>query len=202
MVVSLLIQFKKRLVTDTIVEAPCPKCNSVGTMRMFVHQKYVTLFFVPFMPNGKEAVASCQNCHAVYDKAVFTDGLKQSYKKIKKLPLLWMYSGLGIIVAILGFAINTGVEESRATARLVLKPEAGHIYDVKLDDKVFTLLKVTAVKGDSVYLVESQFMSEDYSGFNGLHEKPFRNDAHAVPKKQIKEWYDNGVIRKVTENEE
>ena len=202
MVVSLLIQFKKRLVADTVVEAPCPKCHNIGTMRMVIYQKYATLFFIPFMPNGKEAAANCQNCNAVYDKAVFTESLKQSYKKIKKLPSWWMYSGLAFIVAILGLAINTGIQESRTTARLVLKPEAGHIYDVKLEDKVFTLLKVTSVQGDRIYLVENQFIADDYSGFNGLHEKPFRNDAHAVPKKQIKEWYDNGMIRKVTEKED
>jgi len=202
MVVSLLIQLKKRLVADTILDAPCPKCHSTGTMRMVIYQKYATLFFIPFMPNGKEAVTSCQNCHAVYDKAVFTESQKQSYKEIKKLPSWWMYSGLAIIAAILGLAINTGIEESRKTARLVLTPVTGHIYDVKLEDKVFTLLKVTAVKGDSVYLVENQFIADDYSGFSGLHEKPFRNDAHAVPKKQIKEWYDSGVIRNVTTYEE
>ena len=202
MVVSLLIQLKKRLVADTIVDAQCPKCNSIGTMRMVVYQKYATLFFVPFMPNGKEAAANCLNCNAVYDKTFFTESLKQSYKEIKKLPSWWMYSGLAIIAAILGLAINTGIEESHKTARLVLQPAAGHIYDVKLEDKVFTLLKVTAVKGDSVYLVENQFIADDYSGFSGLHEKPFRSDVHAVPKKQIKDWYDSGVIRNVTTNEE
>lgn len=202
MVISLLIQIKKRLVADTIVDAVCPKCNSVRTMRMVVYQKYATLFFIPFMPNGKEAAANCQNCDAVYDKKVFSEELKQSYKKIKKLPSWWMYGGLAFIFAFLGFACYMVAEENKENARLVLTPEAGHIYDVKLNDKVFTLLKVTSIKGDSVYLVENQFMAEDYSGFNGLHEKPFRSDAHAVPKKQIKEWYDSGMIRKVTANED
>ena len=202
MVVSLLIQLKKRLVADTIVDAPCPKCHSTGTMRMVIYQKYATLFFVPFMPNGKEAAANCQNCNAVYDKTVFTESLKQSYKEIKKLPLWWMYSALTLMVAFVAFAFYMVKVEQRESARLVLQPAAGHIYDVKLEDKVFTLLKVTAVKGDSVYLVQNQFMTDDYSGFNGLHEKPFRSDAHAVPKKQIKDWYDSGVIRNVTTNEE
>jgi len=76
MVVSLLIQLKKRLVADNMVEASCPKRNSVGTMRMVVYQKYATLFFIPFMPNGKEAAANCLNCNAVYDKLAFTDSLK------------------------------------------------------------------------------------------------------------------------------
>jgi len=197
MVVSLLIQIKKRLDTDTIVESPCPKCHSTGTMRMVVYQKYATLFFIPFMPNGKEAAANCQNCNAVYDKLVFTDSLKQSYKKIKKLPSWWMYSALTLMVAFVAFGFYMVKVEQRESARLVLQPAAGHIYDVKLEDKVFTLLKVTAVKGDSVYLVQNQFMTDDYSGFSGLHEKPFRSDAHAVPKKQIKEWYDSGMIRNV-----
>lgn len=202
MVVRLLIQFKKRLVADTMVDAPCPKCHSAGTMRMVVYQKYATLFFIPYMPNGKEAAANCQYCDAVYDKKVFTDELKQRYKKIKKMPSWWMYSGLAFILAFLGFACYMGLQYEKEKARLVLIPEAGHIYDVKLEDKVFTLLKVTAVKGDSVYLVQNQFVADDYSGFNGLHEKPFSTDAHAVPKKQIKEWYDSGVIRNVTTNEE
>jgi len=66
-------------------------------------------------------------CNAVYDKLAFTDSLKQSYKKIKKLPSWWMYSALTLMVAFVAFGFYTVKVEQRQSARLVLQPAAGHL---------------------------------------------------------------------------
>jgi len=194
---TLFVQINKRLVADSIINIHCPNCNTAGVVQMVIYQKYANVFFVPWMPAGKDVLAKCNNCSAVFIKKQFNDGLKQSYKDIKKGAAWWMYSGLTFALLLIVFAVYMGIQGEKENEILVLAPEQGHVYDVKLEDKVFTLLKVTAVKGDSVYLVQNQYASDDYSGFNGMRDKPYSSDVHAVPKKQIKDWYDSGFIRNI-----
>lgn len=187
-----------RLIANSMTDALCPNCNSTGKFRMNVYQKYATFFYIPFMPAGKEVVAVCESCGASYKKKDFTSSLKQSYTAIKKTAASWwMYSGLSVCVALMGFAVYMGVLSERENERMANNPAEGNIYDVKLEDKVFTLLKVTAVKGDSVYIVQNQFSADNYTGFDGMRDKPYSTYAHGVHKNQIKEWYDNGIIRNV-----
>jgi len=197
MVATIFFQFKKRRIADSRVDAPCPSCGSTGTVQMLVAQKYSTVFFIPYAPMGQEAVAHCHNCGATFNKKTFTESLKQSYNKITKRPPLWMYIGSGLSAAFMVFVVWLIVHMQRENERMALQPETGNVYDVRINDKVFTLFKVTAVKGDSIYLVQNQYTAGDYSGFDQLRDKPYQAEAHAVHKKQIKEWYDSGFIRNV-----
>lgn len=195
MLVSVLIGFKKKLIADAVVDSECPSCHCKGTVRMLIYQKSSTVFFIPYAPAGKEAVAACSNCDATFIKKTFTPGLKQSFDKLTKRPPLWMYTGAALSVAFLVFVIWAIVHMEQEKERLVAHPEVGTVYDVKLEERRFTLIKVNAIKGDSVYLQYNEFEADDYMGFDQMRDKPYRPELQAVHKNQIKEWYDSGVIR-------
>ncbi len=74
---------------------------------MYVFQKYVHLFWIPFILIGKTAVSQCSHCKLVLKLKEMTPALKVIYEQAKsknKMPI-WTYSGL----LLLALAITIGV---------------------------------------------------------------------------------------------
>lgn len=113
-----------------------------------------------------------------------------------------MFTGLGLIaiLAVVGFlAIQAS---NKASAEYIQAPLAGDIYKVKLARKQYTLLKANKVVGDTVYLTQSEYITDLTSGFEDLKTKPYMKEMYPVTKGKLKAMFDNDEIEGVDREEE
>jgi|GEM_PF-938948 len=86
-----------------ISNSKCQHCENSGTQHISVFGKYFHVYWIPFFPIGKEAVAECVHCKRTISQKEFPVTLKDKYQNNKdqiKRPI-WHWTGLGIIGAII-----------------------------------------------------------------------------------------------------
>jgi hypothetical protein len=188
------VDVKKLILVNEVVKSVCPYCKTYGDIRLYVAQPYVRIFFLPGRPLKKEVSATCLTCDERFSPALFTENLRQRYEGLKKRAPWWMYSGISICLFLIVGVFYVIIDMKQQEAIDIQKPGVGDLYTLKLSEKEFTLLKVTAVKGDSVSLVQNQFVHDNGDVYNSLSEKPYFTDVHTVHKKQLIQWYDNRTI--------
>ncbi|MFP5438526.1 MAG: hypothetical protein ACLGH8_12110 [Bacteroidia bacterium] len=201
MLVHLHVDNNKLVLVNEVVKSVCPYCKTYGDIRLYVAQPYVRIFFLPAAPGKKEISATCLTCDERFSPALFTENLKQRYESVKKRAPWWMYSGISICVALLVACIFIIVIMKQQEAKGIQNPQVGDVYTMKVKDKDYSLIKVTKVTGDSVYLVQNQFVMENNNVYGALSEKPYFTDVHTIHKKQLKLWYDDDTIVDVNKEE-
>jgi hypothetical protein len=188
----------KQLAKETIFEK-CPNCGTQHSVEMHVFQKYAHVFWIPFFPMGKTGISQCDHCKQVLKLKQMPPGLVDSYNNIKaqtRTPV-WMFAGL----ALLAFGITAGVisekNKSAKNARLILNPQSGDIFEIKTADRQYTLYKVSAVKGDTVFVLYNNYESNKLSGLEKLKEKgdkAFSSEEQPLTKADLKKMLDNDEI--------
>jgi len=132
----------------------------------------------------------------VLEKKQFPESYKGDYEDLKfhaKTPI-WMYTGLGLL-AILIVAIFISISlDNTENAELVIAPQKGDIYEIKLSDKEYTLYKVDKVEGNAVYIFENEFATDQSSGVKELLLKPFYKESLPVMKSDLKVMLEKGEI--------
>lgn len=186
---------EKTLVNVT-VNSVCPLCSKSASIRIVCIQPYVRMFFIPMLPVFRDRLVRgiCSVCDESFSEKKFTEALDRHYKEVKKSPPLWMFTGAALLVTLIAGIVTLIIMMKNMEAKAVLKPQQGDVYNIKLDDRRFTIIKVNAVKNDSVYLIRSMFETNDNSGFVELYDKEYDTLVKVVPKTQIKEWYDSNFI--------
>ncbi|MBI3235613.1 MAG: zinc-ribbon domain-containing protein [Bacteroidetes bacterium] len=194
----------KVLETETIAEK-CSNCQTQNSTSMSIVQKYFHIFWIPFFPLGKTLVTQCSNCKNVLTKKELSASLLETYQTRKsqvKAPV-WMFTGLALFIALIGFAMYESGENTAKNARLLASPKTGDIYEIKKDVGQYTLYKVEYVKGDSVYLVSSILEVNKITALSKLKnnaENIFDFTPFARHKTDLKLMLDNheilGVYRK------
>jgi len=190
------VEKPEKTLTDAKVNSVCPMCKKIARIRIIVIQPYVTIFFIPMAPVFKEKVVRgiCSNCDARFSQKYFTDALNQRYRELKKRPPLSMFTGTGILLILTAGIIAVIIMMKNMEAQAVLNAQQEDVYTIRLDADRFTLIKVSAVKNDSVYLVKNRFETNGSNGFDELYDKQYDTVVKVVPIAQIKEWYDSNFI--------
>lgn len=86
-----------------ISHAKCPHCENTDTQHVTVFGKYFHIYWIPFFPIGKEAVAECTHCMRTISQKEFPQNLKNRYEQSRdqiKRPV-WHWAGLGVIGALI-----------------------------------------------------------------------------------------------------
>lgn len=101
-----------------IPNTTCDYCEQGNTQRVSVFGKYAHIFWIPFFPIGKKAVAECTHCKRTIEQKEFSPELKLLYFENKgnvKRPI-WHWLGLGIIgffIALIAIIGVTAEEDPR-----------------------------------------------------------------------------------------
>jgi len=195
---------REKILVNSEVNSVCPLCKTNAKIRIVAGQPYARMFGVPVGPilKKKFIYGKCGNCGKGFIKKQFTESLNHHYDELKKRTPWWMFTGMGIMVLLLAGLVFLIVYMKQQEAQDVLNPKQGDIYNVKLADKRFTLIKVNAVKNDSVYLIKCRFETDDFKGYSELYDKPYDTIVKVVPKTQIKEWYDSKFVIGVVSHDE
>jgi hypothetical protein len=186
------------IATETI-KGKCAHCGTQDSVQMTVFQKYADLFWIPFFPIGKTAVTQCSHCKQVLEKKQFNIDLINSYERIKansKTPV-WTFSGLGLLVVL--FFVGGIVSEQRnaKNTELIAHPQAGDLYEIKIDYKQYTLYKVESISGDSVYVLINDYETNKRRGLEELKQKgdeAFYTKPFSIHKDELKVMLEEGEV--------
>ena len=173
----------KQIARETI-DTGCPNCGSRFTTDLFLFQQYAHICWIPVIPTGRSGASQCSSCRQVFRNNEMPEPLQEAYTQLKaktRMPL-WIFSGLALAVLIAFLVWQNEKHRERNTARLLLAPQKGDIFEIKENDNAYTVYKVESVKGDSVYVRPNHFETNDESGIDDLKLKGDSSyDAEQVP---------------------
>lgn len=183
-------------VAEDKIRANCPNCDSANTTTMFIYQRHAHVFWIPLFPAGKIAATQCSNCNQVTKREGFTERFREEYETLKdsaKTPW-WTFIGLAIIACIVVFAIFESNEDDKRTADMVQNPQVGDMFEIRSSATEFALIKVVKVAGDSVHVLENEFISNQPNSINDLDEKPYAKESFSMHKNELKKMLDSEDI--------
>ncbi|PKL86163.1 MAG: hypothetical protein CVV22_04540 [Ignavibacteriae bacterium HGW-Ignavibacteriae-1] len=163
--------------TESILDK-CTNCGTHNSIQMNILQKYAHVFWIPVFPIGKTSVTECLNCKQVLQKKEFDWQLNEKYITLKsnsRTPI-WTFSGLVVFSALIFWFLFSLNQNKAENAQLILTPQKGDIYEIKIAQKQFTLFKVEHVVGDTVYFLVHQYETDRFRGISELKIK--ENDAY------------------------
>lgn len=159
----------KQLNSETISDI-CTFCGNSKCVDVNVMQKYTHVFWIPFFPIGKSAQSKCRHCKHTLEGKELPDSSQEAYQSLKlvtKAPL-WMYSGLLLLGLLITFGVYASNENDEKNLQLVSAPKAGDIYQLRTPNHQYTLARVNAVKGDTVFLLWSNLETDKISGLSKI----------------------------------
>jgi zinc-ribbon family len=164
---------KAKEIAKEILTDKCQNCGKQNSIDMHVFQKYAHVFWIPFFPIGKTGISQCDHCKQVLKLKEMPASLKISYDNLKaqsKSPF-WMFSGLALVAVLITIGIVSDKQKDQKNAKLILAPQAGDIFEIKLPTNQYTLYKVAEVSNDSVYLQINNYETNKISGLADMKKK-------------------------------
>jgi hypothetical protein len=122
---------------------------------------------------GKVASSKCNHCKHVLEGNELPDSFNQVYLRLKleqKAPL-WMYSGLFLVALLIAFGIYSGNKNDKKNQALIVNPKIGDIYHISTSNNQYTMARVNGIKGDTVYLLWSNFETDKITGLSEILAK-------------------------------
>lgn len=185
-----------RQIATEIINDKCLNCGNQFTIQLNILQRYLHLFWIPFLPVGKIGITRCTHCHEILEQSNFTYTLTETYYNIKlnsKTPI-WTFSGLVLVLIIISVGIFLSKQNDAKNAQIILTPQRNDIYEVKLSNQNYTLYKVNKVTKDSVFLVQNQFETNSITGLSELEEKGYSEEAFPLIRSDLKNMFEKGEI--------
>ena len=118
-------------------------------------------------------MTQCTHCKQVLEKKEFNPILRSSYEMVKaksKTPL-WTFSGLVLLVALFILGGITSNRNAEQNAQFIAAPQRGDVYEIKLDNKQYTLYKVENIVGDTVFVLAHEYESNKRRGLSDLKKR-------------------------------
>lgn len=178
----------------------CSDCQAYNSLSVIPIFKYAHIFWIPLFYAGKDYILHCDSCGLYYQGGVKVG--KDISRNIK--PPIWTFSGLIAIVLLIAFLLWTNItnqEKSRKqTLEYIETPQSGDIYEVKVKDDEFTLLKVDRVIGDSVYFLVHDFAVTRSYEIQTLNKEEYADKytvSDGYTRKELKEFLKEGFIQKI-----
>jgi hypothetical protein len=196
---------KAEIIASTIISDDCSNCGTANSVRMSVYLKYAHVFWIPFFPIKKLGITECSHCHQVLEHKAFTRNLKESYERLKlntKTPVS-NYTGLIILSLLIGWGIIGSKMDDTKNQELILKPQNGDVYEIRTEQRQYTLYKVDSIIGDTVVLRLSQYETNKITGLSKIKNKgdeAYGEVAYAVAKNELKSMLDKGEIIDIDRN--
>ena len=188
----------KQLAKEVLMDK-CPNCGQQHSIDMHVFQKYAHVFWIPFFAMGKTGVSQCDHCKQVLKLKEMPESLKSSYETIKaqtKTPI-WMFSGLALVAVLITAGVISSRENDKLNKQYIAAPVVGDIFEIKNSGDQYTLYKVEAVRGDSVFVSMNEYLTNKSSGLADLKKKgdaSFSEEVMGYSKSELKKMLDSGEI--------
>ena len=190
----------KILQTGIIENSSCPNCSHKNGLNFSIYGGYVNIIIVPTFPIRRTIIVECNNCKKTYKlgelPAEIKDKFKVQYKKNPVKTPIWQYSGSFILIAILSFAIYTGIQAKKLEKEYIQNPLIGDVYLLN-NDGHYTTLKVKSVLNDNVTIYINDLEVSNYSGIDKINVDENYNQIQSYTKQNLKELFDKNVIYQI-----
>ncbi len=171
----------------------CPHCNSKGSIQLICYVRHVRVAKLPLFPLRKEVLNQCTVCGKRVSQRQLPEiqTEEELLKYQTKVPLKFL-SGLLLILLAAGASFVVFSEKKNPSLHYIAFPRQGDLYQVKTDDRMYTLWLVDSVLSDSVYLRRNLFIVNTLnyapriahdSNFNTLPFASTTNDLMRMKKK-------------------
>lgn len=186
-----------QLAKETLTEK-CSNCGSYS-IDLYIFQRYAHVFWLPFFPIGKIAVAQCSSCKKAWNKKEFSETALYAYQNLKsqtKTPV-WTYAGISVIAIIIAITAISEQKKNQRNGKLILAPVAGDVFEMKTQEGQYTISKVETVKGDTIFLRFNEYETNRSSGLADIKRKgesAYSQVMIPFAKADLKAMFDKGEI--------
>ncbi|TVZ15264.1 hypothetical protein JM81_1489 [Maribacter sp. MAR_2009_72] len=132
----------------------CQHCKNEDTIYINIYRKHFHIFWIPVFPFIKSGNSFCSHCKQVLKPKEMPDQLQLQYKNIKgnvKGPT-WQFSGLLLLICLIGLIIYTTGRDKLNTKLYLSEPEIGDIYKYRVDNGNYSTMKLVSITQDSLFL--------------------------------------------------
>jgi hypothetical protein len=151
----------------------CPACATPDAVKASVYSRYAHVYYIPFFPFSKAAVAQCTHCQQAWEEKTLSSELRPAVRELKKSTRfpLWNWAGIGVVVLGLAAASIAGRYHARDRKAWLAAPHTGDIYTVHSpgDSTKYSLLKVVSANGNTVEVVGNDYETDDSSPVTELN---------------------------------
>lgn len=179
----------------------CTHCGTPQSVQFHFHVRYFHIFWIPLIPLYKTGVSQCGHCKQVLTKNELPPFLQASYaeaRKKAKTPLKY-YSWLMIAALFFVFALFAVITENKDTQAWLQQPRADDVYEIR-DDGIYTLYRVKAVKGDTVWINPHQYTAGKLSALRKLKKEyanSYEDTAIGFTKRELNTMYQTRILKRI-----
>jgi hypothetical protein len=193
---------KSKGIKSELLNNRCSSCKSQFALRLSVWQKYLVLYWIPFIPLKKFGSVKCESCHDDFEIVDFPESVGYSYQDLKRKSRTpwWTFSGLFVLFALILLFINFLNLRARNNEAYLNSPHVNDVYEIKLESREYTLYKVVKVDEKNVYYKAHQYIVERSKHLNSMHddgEEFYQPEIHEISKKELHRLYESGILRRV-----
>ena len=180
----------------------CKHCGTENSIDLSAFQKYAHIFWIPVFPMSKFYQAVCGHCRQALVQQEVHAGYRTAYEDLKhqlRTPI-WTFSGLALIAVFIGSAMISGWKQDEQDKALIQSPRQGDIYKYKTENGEYSLMKVTDVAGDTVFVVPNKYGATKMSGLSKLEGKgdsTFTDVTYSLTKGELVKMEETGEILEV-----
>jgi hypothetical protein len=105
-----------------------------------------------------------------------------------------------LLIVLVSWIVVSGRQNDAKNAKLILDPQAGDIFEIKTPADQYTLYKVGEVRGDSVFILPSQYETNRATGLDELKKKgdnAYLEELMPFSKSELKDMFSKGIIRDI-----
>lgn len=182
----------------------CNACNKRTDLNLTVKGGHVSLFSIPMLPIKKDYILSCTSCGKRIKKNnlnyIEKEKVDNEFKStVYKVPF-HHFSGILILVIILGFAINTGIQMKKKEKEYILKPIKNDIYLIK-NDFGYTTYKVKNITPDSIFVYKNNLIVNHYSKIDNIDVNTNYKTLLGFKLSEVIKMYNSNIIYQINREE-
>lgn len=184
----------------------CPNCETNTSMTYSVFGKYAHIYWIPLFPYKKVGVTECNECKKTFEfkelpAEIQTKLTREKENNPPKYPI-WYFSGLFIIVLLIGYGIYSSQKKDADTQAFYENPKEGDIYETKTETGAFTTMKFIAESKnkDSLYFYVNEMEIDNSSAINQIDIEKYYKEIYSFEKTYLDSLYKAKYIYKINRN--
>jgi len=150
------------IATEELQHAVCPDCGQHG-LTCVVFSKHAHLFWIPIFPLYKRKEIFCPHCELTYTPDQLQDVDRSEVSNISSKTPLWKFTGLALIILLMGWALVEHQIEKNKVDRYLNTPNLYDVYWVKMESGKYSTMRIEITENDSIYFSDNQYYVSNHS---------------------------------------
>jgi hypothetical protein len=148
----------------------CKNCGASDSVELIVYQRFAHIFWVPIFPIRKIYTTECYKCKASLTgdevQRAYTSFYQEAQKKVG--TPFWTFAGVILVGSLILLISVLSYIGSVKNEFMIHDPQIGDVYKYRLENGEYSLLKVSEVMGDTVYVLMNSYSTNKVRGITRL----------------------------------